>query len=424
MELENGRLIWLGEILETISGVNYSMLDAAGELLWSNLPHAEVFRLFSALEEQGGEILTPEETLSADERTRELFARLEAATAEELDAAVKFRVFTIPFGMSWISILETWQGEACRVHVLGPVFLDRQSLRDVRKQLDRLSLTVPMRRHFLSVMESYPVISLSRFYEYGMMLYCAITRKSIRVDEFGFTSVGQEGGDVPPEEKAYAVSYETEQKILSLVEAGNVKWREEMAKITAGEEKAPESLRYFRLAKDRVIVLAALCAQRAEEAGVIPETALVLRERYVTEVESARDLEELNAVNGRMLQEFVESVRRRKAGRGMSPQIMDICDYIDLHLGEKLTADVLARKLGYHRYYFTARFMEETGESLREYIRNRRIARACGLLRGTALDIEQIAGELGFGSRSYFGEVFKARMGVTPGEYRRGREGG
>ena len=53
-----------------------------------------------------------------------------------------------------------------------------------------------------------------------------------------------------------------------------------------------------------------------------------------------------------------------------------------------------------------------------DYIRNRRLQRACELLTNDDLDVTQIAYLLGFSSQSQFSTTFKRFMGHTPTEYR------
>ena len=52
-----------------------------------------------------------------------------------------------------------------------------------------------------------------------------------------------------------------------------------------------------------------------------------------------------------------------------------------------------------------------------------RVDRACELLRATALPVTEIALRCGFGSASYFGKLFRARMGSSPTAYRRAHAG-
>ena len=64
-------------------------------------------------------------------------------------------------------------------------------------------------------------------------------------------------------------------------------------------------------------------------------------------------------------------------------------------------------------------FKEETGRTINQYLRERRLARAEFLLRTTFLSIKEVMSEAGVSSMSHFGQYFKRRYGATPGGYRK-----
>jgi AraC family transcriptional regulator of arabinose operon len=64
-------------------------------------------------------------------------------------------------------------------------------------------------------------------------------------------------------------------------------------------------------------------------------------------------------------------------------------------------------------------FKEETGLTLNQYLRERRLERAEILLRTTFLSIKEVMSEAGAGSMSHFVEYFKQRYGATPSGYRK-----
>ena len=68
--------------------------------------------------------------------------------------------------------------------------------------------------------------------------------------------------------------------------------------------------------------------------------------------------------------------------------------------------------------YLAARFKEETGQSVKDYITEQKIEAARLLLRNSTLDISEISERLNFTNPSYFSAIFKKRMGHTPTEYR------
>ncbi len=85
---------------------------------------------------------------------------------------------------------------------------------------------------------------------------------------------------------------------------------------------------------------------------------------------------------------------------------------------EDMNVDKLAEELGVSRTHLYRRLKERLGMNPSDYIRNKRLQRACELLKNDDLDITQIAYALGFSSQSQFSTTFKRFMGYTPTEFR------
>lgn len=93
-------------------------------------------------------------------------------------------------------------------------------------------------------------------------------------------------------------------------------------------------------------------------------------------------------------------------------------DFIDAHLGERLTLVALANQVKLNPYYFAHAFKRATGVAPHQYVVRRRLERAKQLLAHTNLPIVAIAVELGFASQSHFSDVFHRETGVTPLTFR------
>lgn len=92
--------------------------------------------------------------------------------------------------------------------------------------------------------------------------------------------------------------------------------------------------------------------------------------------------------------------------------------YINTAFSTPIDNATLARRFGYHPYYLNSLFKKKTGQTLRSYIIDRRLAEAkILLLRGDAT-VAEIGQACGFTGASYFSECFSARFGISPKEYR------
>lgn len=103
----------------------------------------------------------------------------------------------------------------------------------------------------------------------------------------------------------------------------------------------------------------------------------------------------------------------------MRAEIQQVIDYINAHLGDNLTVDVLSRLIGRSHSRVCSAFKEETGVRPTQYIRKMRMERARYLLDTTALSIKEIRSKVGLSDRSQFARSFQSAYGVTPFEYQR-----
>jgi transcriptional regulator GlxA family with amidase domain len=62
---------------------------------------------------------------------------------------------------------------------------------------------------------------------------------------------------------------------------------------------------------------------------------------------------------------------------------------------------------------------ENSGKSIAAFVRERRIANALTLLRGSHERLGSIAVKCGFSSQSYFSQIIRYKTGRSPLEYRR-----
>ena len=92
-------------------------------------------------------------------------------------------------------------------------------------------------------------------------------------------------------------------------------------------------------------------------------------------------------------------------------------EYIKNNLADDLSLATLAKAANFSPIYFHTCFKSYTGKTLREFVEEERIKKACILLSANELSIEKIAEVCGFTSRSYFCVVFKRKMNISPREY-------
>ncbi|MDQ6419008.1 AraC family transcriptional regulator [Paenibacillus sp. LHD-117] len=106
--------------------------------------------------------------------------------------------------------------------------------------------------------------------------------------------------------------------------------------------------------------------------------------------------------------------------RRMKPirQSEQIMAWIERHYREPFQLDKLAGELHMSGSYLSRLFRQETGSSITGYLAARRIQQACSLLQSSNQSVERIGEQVGLPNASYFIQLFKRIMGISPHQYR------
>ena len=99
-----------------------------------------------------------------------------------------------------------------------------------------------------------------------------------------------------------------------------------------------------------------------------------------------------------------------------------VIDFMEEHLAEAISLNVLADLVRLSPYHFLRSFKQSFGEPPHRYYTVRRIERAKALLANPRASITGIAIDAGFGGTSAFSATFHRITGQTPSDYRRSLE--
>jgi AraC family transcriptional regulator len=108
----------------------------------------------------------------------------------------------------------------------------------------------------------------------------------------------------------------------------------------------------------------------------------------------------------------IAPLRDAPAWLGVARQVLDDA------LGDEIRIDRLAREVGVHPVHLARVFRRCIGVTPGDYLRGRRLAHARALLRETRRPISDIAVACGFVDQSHFTSAFKRAFGVTPRAFR------
>ena len=88
--------------------------------------------------------------------------------------------------------------------------------------------------------------------------------------------------------------------------------------------------------------------------------------------------------------------------------------FIESHFGEDISLADIAEVAGVSRTHMSRLFGEATGQTLKNYLRSRRLSEAARQLALGAPDILEVALEAGYASHEAFTRAFRAHFGLTP----------
>ena len=100
-------------------------------------------------------------------------------------------------------------------------------------------------------------------------------------------------------------------------------------------------------------------------------------------------------------------------------QIQTGIDYIEVNLDFEISLQKVSQEAGLSQWHFQRIFKALTNETLKTYIRSRRLANAFVNLVTTKLKIIDIAITSGFDSQESFTRAFKKAFKMTPNEARK-----
>lgn len=100
------------------------------------------------------------------------------------------------------------------------------------------------------------------------------------------------------------------------------------------------------------------------------------------------------------------------------PFIVAVLKWIEDHYEEPFQLEALAASTHMSPNHTSYLFHKTTGKTITDFLTLRRMKQATFLLQTTSLSVQEIGMRCGYSNFSYFCQVFKKQMGMTPGEFR------
>lgn len=173
----------------------------------------------------------------------------------------------------------------------------------------------------------------------------------------------------------------------------------------------------IRNAKNYCIIMNTLLRKAAENGGVHPLYIDRISSKFASKIELISDMNALAPFMREMFSSYCRLVYKHSM-KQYSPIVKKTILVIDADISAELSLNNLAEKQGISAGYLATIFKKETGKTVSEYIKDKRIEHAMYLLDTTHLQIQTIALHCGIMDVQYFSKVFKKKIGKTPKEYR------
>ncbi len=147
------------------------------------------------------------------------------------------------------------------------------------------------------------------------------------------------------------------------------------------------------------------------------DLALYLIARLVS-VEEAMHVARINLVDWHTVgqQPFARLARASQSGDAL---VADAQVWIADNYRQSAPVAAMVARAGIPERSFKRRFAEATGMAPLEYIHTLRLEDAKQMLEAGDLPVEAIANEVGYEDASFFGRLFRRKVGITPAQYRR-----
>ena len=317
--------------------------------------------------------------------------------------------------------------------VIGPSRQTPMSDRDMRELAFACDVPSAHTEEFISAMKSLVQMPLGSIIQILCTLNYVLNGEKRSLEDVTIYDFEQTNLEKTIENERFDKSYEApteyesrevhntlalEQALMQMISKGDVgalcEWLSHAPSVRGGVI-ANDALRQL---KNTFIVTATLASRAAIKGGMSAEDALSLSDEYIRKCELLSSGEQIINLQYHMVLEYTRRVERIRLGKTPSKLLMQVTNYVQHNLSKPIDVEALAESMFISRTHLAAKFKQETGMTLTDFILIEKIEEAKRLLRYSDKSLSLIADYLGFSSQSHFTRAFKKYSGKTPREYR------
>ena len=223
--------------------------------------------------------------------------------------------------------------------------------------------------------------------------------------------------DTLMEMRTMEMRYDFENELMEAVSLGQIHKEPQLLAAFSGpyfEKRVADPLRN---AKNYGIIMNTLLRKAAQKGGVHPMYLDSISSSFAKKIEQLGSASDSFELMCDMFRSYCRLVRKHTM-KDYSPTVQKTILLIESDLSADLSLAALAQSQSISAGYLSAVFKKETGKTLSEYIREKRVEFAQHLLSTTHLQIQTVASSCGIMDVQYFSKLFKKQTGKTPKEYR------
>lgn len=211
--------------------------------------------------------------------------------------------------------------------------------------------------------------------------------------------------------------YELEKKLMSSIKEMNCDKSVDILNQINSLERAKLSKLPINSLKYSLVGSCTLFARAVIEAGLDAETSFMLSDYYINLIDTSSSKNELNALEYKMLNDFIRILSTHKEYIYNS-LINRVISYIKKNIENNMQLSEIAAFANVHPNYLSSVFKKEVGRTLNSYVNEQKILSIKLYLDYTNLSVSEISDIFNFNHVSYFSIFFKKHTGSTPLNYR------
>lgn len=151
---------------------------------------------------------------------------------------------------------------------------------------------------------------------------------------------------------------------------------------------------------------------RAKLSRFIWEMASVLGSHSYQEVLTALDISHMRPLRDNVVSLVRSTLASEVTTQPTSP-LDELIHRIEVNPGLPINIDQAAEEINFSRSHFCRLFRQQTGQSFTAFLTQKRISRACELLKKTSMRVDEISDIVGISNSWYFKKLFQKEMGVS-----------